>query len=182
MRYLQLPAHVITRDWNVQGWNKHILKLLGWNEQKTQFLQQRERLNVLHLIFDKDIELRNRLCTPNGTWEDVAMRNVYGFKMTNVHCRYDDWYQNLVNDLMQFEDFERIWKAVDDKPMPIRSAIEYITEIIGIESTKGESIRFRSSFVSNGDIYYPLVSVWLPIDHNSRQVFLDLGIPIQFAE
>ncbi len=175
MRYLPFPAYLMTRNWDVCGWNRSMQVTLGWDDIRVRQLRLAGRLNVLHLLFDREWGLRDRIRAPDGSWEDVAIRNVYLFKVMNIHCRYDEWYQSLENDLRRYDDFDCIWQQTDVSLGDRMSFADYVIEL-DIASTT--PVRFRPCRLTYSSPDYPLIVVWVPVDEASSRPLRLLDIPI----
>jgi PAS domain-containing protein len=177
MNYIPLPAYILTRDWTVQDWNEHILAFLGWSQEYVSAILP-QRLNILHLIFDHRLGMRERLEVRSSVWEEMAWRNVYGFINHNILCRYDPWYKELVKELLELPDFRRVWLAVTRDTVPEQYRYLHIDFTTDILAPNGKLARFHSIFICNGDLYYPQVAAYIPADDESRSIFAELGIPV----
>jgi PAS domain-containing protein len=177
LNYIPLPAYILTRDWTVQDWNKHIVAFLGWTEDDLLSIES-SRLNILHLLFDHRLGLRSRLEVRPSVWEEAAYRNVYGFINQNILCRYDTWYKELVRDLHALPDFERVWRTVTSESVPERYRYLHIDYLTEMQTLTGKMVRFHSIFICNGDLYYPQVAAYIPADSESQVAFAELGIPV----
>ncbi|WP_298816262.1 MmyB family transcriptional regulator [Chloroflexus sp.] len=175
MRYLPFPAYLVTRDFNVQGWNRHIQTLLGWEDSRIKHLRLAGRLNLLHLTFDRTLGVRDRMRAPGGSWEETALRNVYLFKVTNIHYRFDEWYTNLVTDLQKHDDFDRIWNETDILLGDRISRADYEIEL---EIAPSTLIRFRPLRMTYSFLESLFIVGWMPTDEKSREVLRAMNIPI----
>jgi hypothetical protein len=170
---LPMPAYVLKPDWSIEHWNTHILNLLGWTQTDAESLKEHNNLNVLKLIFDSKLGIRDRLID----WSDVAYRNLRGFKTTNFLAQNEPWYQNMrqyICDLGVEE--EKIWNSVQVEGNIFVNALEYVTSL-RIDNVGGK-VEFRSLFICPGDFHYPHVAAYLPNDDKTWEIFASLGIPI----
>lgn len=175
LAYLPIPAYVLTQDWHIQAWNPYILKLLGWSDGQARSLQLNGRLSVLHLIFDTNLGLRTHLAGEDGTWSEMAFRNVYTFKTINWLYRHDPWFIQELDRLMKLPDFLQYWEMAQINMAQPQIKAEFVSQI----SFPDERIfRFRSLFVSNGSFYYPHVAAYMPLDEPSCEILRSRGIPV----
>ena len=175
LSYLPAPAYVLTQDWHVHAWNSHILRLLGWTESFTRLLKAEGRLGILHFIFDPGLGVRPYLAGEDGTWEEMAYRNVYAFKTQNWLYSHDPWYLEELERLMKLPDFAYYFNLAQVDAAHPNHKTEFISQI---GYPDGRTFRFRSLFISNGSIYYPQVAMYMPVDEASRAILRSLGIPV----
>lgn len=172
MIHMPMPAYVLRPDWSVYRWNRYILRLLGWNDAMARLLQANDALNVLYLIFDSEWGMRNAV----DNWEEVARRNIYGFKMTNYLAQHELWYKAIEDRIRSYPGGRTLWDEVKVSSEPIRTALEYVTTL----NLEPYRVSFRSLFVCPGDFHYPHVAAYLPIDHETWRVFSEIGCPIVY--
>lgn len=173
---LPLPAHSLTRDWNIHLANHSLWRLLGLGDEQLAALPG-EQLNVLQLVFDPDLPLYSLLSPHPEAWERTARREVYGFKHQNELCRYDDWYHERVAGWMELPRFAEYWNAIgiDAPPASVRDHELFQTYTFEFTYPDGIVLRVRSLLIALGDMEYPKVIAYLPLDDATRAVYRTLG-------
>lgn len=175
LAYLPMPAYILTQDWHVHAWNPYVLKLLGWTDSFAKSLQRNKQMNILHIIFDPTIRMRQHLGGEDGTWEEMAFRNVYTFKTVNWLYRHDQWFTQEVERLKKLPDFAHFWDIAQVDIAHPKLKAEFVTQI---RYKDGRVFRFRSLFISNGSFYYPHIGAYMPLDEESCNILRSLGIPV----
>lgn len=173
--YIPLPSYIINRDWNILSLNRHLLKFVGLTENDASRISA-NRLNILHLILDPVLPIYQGLAHSSDSWEYIARRNIYGFKLENSISQYDDWFKPHIEELMKLPRFAEFWEEIQidwltssDAEFPY-----YTTEMM---SPIGKLVRFRSILTSIGNYDYPQIVSYIPVDQESRDIFTELGIP-----
>ena len=108
---LAMPAMVINRDWQIHFLNTQMLALYNMSLDEVEQIPARQR-NVLRLIFDPDLPLHPNLINKRRSWVRMARQTIYGFKVANELCQFEDWYQELVDEWMSLPEFEYHWHSV----------------------------------------------------------------------
>lgn len=173
--YLPLPAYIINRDWNILFLNDHILKLVGITLEEASNIEK-HRLNILHLILDPDLPLYKLFIHDKKSWDYIARRNIYGFKVTNALSQYDDWFIMQVKEMMKLPLFRELWNEVQID-WGVKSEQEFPYYITEMKAPNNKIVRFRSLLTSLGNYDYPQIVSYVPVDSESQAVFTDLSIP-----
>lgn len=174
---LPLPAHSLTRDWSVHLVNRGLLRLLGLGAEQLPALPD-QPLNVLELVFDPRLPLHSLLSPNPETWERTARREVYGFKLQNALCQYDEWYAQRVARLMELPRFAEFWNAIgiDTSPASLSDHESFQTYVFEFTYPDGSVLRIRSLLIALGDVEYPKVVAYVPLDDTTRRVYRELGL------
>lgn len=180
LHYLPFPGYIVSRTWIIQEVNTHLLTFLGLQKADAQKILQ-SRPSVLNFIFDPQLGMRQRLdCIP-GEWKSTAQRNIYGFKLVNLLTQQDEEYQRVVNQLKSLPPeygFTSLWDQVRIDRMQLSPFLEadYITRI----KLPGDEaiVSFRSLHIHHGDLVYPSIIAYFPVDKASRDAFARLGLPV----
>lgn len=174
-QYIPLPAYIINRDWSILFLNQHILKFMGLTEEEVIKIAP-DRLNILRLILDPELPVYHGLTQNLDSWEYMARRNIYGFKLENSLSQYEDWFEPHVTQLMKLPRFREFWDEVqiDWCVDPKVEFPYYVTEML---SPIGRPVRFRSLITLLGDYDYPQIVSYIPVNQDSRAIFTELGIP-----
>lgn len=173
---LPLPAHSLTRAWDIHLVNDQLLRLLGLEREQLMALPPEQR-NVLQLVFDPELPLHTLLSPNPETWDQTARREVYGFKQQNQLCQYDDWYAERVAQLMRLPHFARYWQQTTlDTPPASADHHTFSTYLFELCYPDGTTLHVRSLLIALGDIDYPKVIAYIPADQPTRQVFSRWGL------
>lgn len=177
--YLPLPSYVINRDWSILFFNNYLFLLFGLCPSDIANIPQEHR-SILHFIFDERLPIHNRLKINNDLWDQVARRNIYGFKTDNLLCQNESWYKEYVARIRQIPLLDKYWDEVDtdtslgNDQESKTSFLFYTTELIAAHN---KIIRFRSLLTSLGNYDYPQIVSYVPADEESIRGFEELGIP-----
>lgn len=172
------PGYVITRDWDIHIVNEHVLRLINMSIADFRSVE-RERRNIIQIIFDPELGIRNTFEVSRGAWETVARLNIYGYKHQNMFAQEEDWYQERVERWHKLPDFSRLWNEVDleiDK-RPSDELSSFPLYITTVRTTKG-IVRFRSNLATLGNESHPQVVTYTPCDDESRTVYQALGFTL----
>ena len=173
--YIPLPSYVINRDWNILSFNRHLLKIFGLTENDVSKITP-NRLNILHFILDPDLPIYQGLAHSYESWEYIARRNVYGFKLENSISQYDEWFKPHIEELMKLPRFTDFWEETQiDWPVSSNAGFPYYTT--EVMTPLGKLMRFRSILTLLGNYNYPQIVSYIPVDQESRDIFTELGIP-----
>lgn len=175
---LPLPAHSLTRDWDIHLVNERLLRLLGITRAQLEGLPPEQR-NVLQLVFDPELPLHTLLRPNPDTWDRTARREIYGFKQQNQLCQYDDWYAARVERLMALPHFAQYWQQIGlDAPPAAEDHHAFTTYLFELTYPDGRVLHVRSLLIALGDIDYPKVIAYIPADEFTRRVFIDQGLAV----
>lgn len=174
---LPLPAHSLTRDWDIHLLNDRLLRLLGIAPEQFATLPPEQR-NVLQLVFDPELPLHALLSRNPEVWDRTARREVYGFKQQNQLCQYDDWYVARIEQLMQLPHFARYWQqtTLDASSASTADHNTFSTYLFELTYPDGTTLHVRSLLIALGDIDYPKVIAYIPADQPTRQLFARWGL------
>lgn len=174
---LPLPAHSLTRDWDIHLLNDRLLRLLGLTPEQMAALAPEQR-NVLELVFDPDLPLHALLSPNPETWDQTARREVYGFKQQNQLCQYDDWYAARIERLLRLPEFASYWQqtTLDASPASAADHHTFSTYLFELRYPDGTTLHVRSLLIALGDIDYPKVIAYIPADQPTREVFARWGL------
>jgi len=169
---LPLPAHSLTRDWDIHLLNDRLLRLLGLTPEQMAALAPEQR-NVLELVFDPDLPLHALLSPNPETWDQTARREVYGFKQQNQLCQYDDWYAARIERLLRLPEFASYWQqtTLDASPASAADHHTFSTYLFELRYPDGTTLQVRSLLIALGDIDYPKVIAYIPADQPTRAIF-----------
>lgn len=182
---LPLPAIIINRDWHIHHINAHVLTLNGAQPEALKKIPP-HKFNIIQLLFDPALPLQPHLIENRPSWTRMVRQTIYGFKMANLICQYEPWYQALLSQLMQLPEFEHHWQTVrvdaefgsdiSTHSQPI-SAIVEVSVLHTQRSSK--KARLRPLLISVGyfQFDFPQIVAFLPVDEESRLVLRDIGIP-----
>ncbi|GAB4178251.1 MAG: hypothetical protein Fur005_40470 [Roseiflexaceae bacterium] len=171
-RQLSIPAMVINRDWCVHDQNAQMLESFAISPEQLAAIPP-ERRNVLHLLFDPNLPLRPNLAPYPDSWERMARQSIYGFKLANQLCQYEQWYADLVAQLMTLPDFEHHWRTVkvdisfDNDPSAwLRSPAVTVDVALARPEPGTQHARLRPLVISIGyfQFDFPLVLAFLPAE------------------
>jgi hypothetical protein len=184
LRMLPFPAYIVSRDWFIYAVNHHLLKFLNLTEQAAQNIPE-PLCNVLHFIFNPDLQVRQRLTGGKGGWRAIAERNIYGFKLNNSQTLHDFRVVQLLASLRDIPNggFQSVWDEVQAKPYtqsPFYDA-DYVTEMQA-PNDPSSILAFRSLHVHYGDIAFPGIIAYVPTDRETEKVFQQLGLPTFSSE
>ncbi len=183
---LPLPAVIINRDWRIHHLNRHALTLNGVTPADIAAIPS-AHLNILHLLFDPNLPLYPHLSQNHESWTRMARQTIYGFKMANLLCQFEPWYQGLIQQLMELPEFDQHWRTVrvdaafDSDPSAQTQPASVIVEIIVPNARpQPKHARLRPLLVSVGyfQFDFPQIVAFLPADDASREVLWAIGIPV----
>jgi hypothetical protein len=166
--YLPLPACVITREWDLHATNTHFQRLFGDSLSEAQ----RHEKNVLKLLFDSRLPVRERLQQSPRIWDCLARRSIYRFKLDNVLAQHEPWYLELLEQLLRLPDFERYWSA------GLGEWREHIlADHVEVVSGRGVPIQVYTLEIHLSTYDYPLICAHIPYGDAARHTFAELGLP-----
>jgi hypothetical protein len=172
---LPLPAYVVSQDWTVQLINAHLVVLFGLDGGAMRRLPAPAR-NMLRLLFDPALPIRNRLDQDRGSWSRLARLSVFRFKQDNLMWQYEPWYTTLVSSLHELPGFPACWADVQVGRLP--AADEDLTAAsITVSRPDGQVLRMRPMNAAFHGLGYPGIVTLLPADERSSRELLALGLP-----
>lgn len=183
---LVIPAVIINRDWRIHYINEHMLKLNGLTRAELAAIPP-ARLNFLHLLFDPQLPLYHHLIQNRESWTRMVRQTIYGFKMANLLCQFEPWYQGLVHQLMALPGFESHWRTVSvdadfDSDPSAKTQPRAVTVETVLPNTRPGSKRawLRPLLISVGyfQFDFPQIVAVLPADTESRVLFREIGLPL----
>lgn len=178
MQFIQLPAYIINRDWDLLDVNEYLLAVVGVTRAEYEAIPVEMR-NVIQMIFDPNLPIYRLIHLDHEQWLRCAQRNIYGFKVQNAYCEREPWYIERVTRWRKLPHFRELWEndLIDADTFPTSDAAPpfYLSTI---RTATGQIIQFRSLFITLGDELYPHVVAWMPADPASCAAMIDLGIPI----
>ncbi len=181
---LVIPAVVINRDWRIHYINEHMLKLNGLTRAQLAAIPPAQ-LNFLRLLFDPQLPLHPHLIANRESWTRMARQTIYGFKMANLLCQFEPWYQEVVHQLMALPGFESHWSTVSvdadfdsdpsAKTQPRAVTVEAVLPDAGPNPARA---RLRPLLISVGyfQFDFPQIVAVLPADSESRVLFREIGL------
>lgn len=182
-RSLPIPAVIINRDWRIHYLNTHALTLNGITPEQVAVIPV-NKLNILHLLFDPNLPLYPHLIQNHRSWTRMARQTIYGFKMANLLCQFEPWYQALIQQWMTLPAFEYHWQTVNvdaafdaDPSMHTQPASVVVETVV---PTQSQRARLRPLLISVGyfQFDFPQIVAFLPADDPSREVLRTIGIPV----
>ncbi len=118
------------------------------------------------------------------TWTRMARQTIYGFKLANLLCHFEPWYEALVQQLMALPAFEYHWQPVKvDAAFDADSSTHAQPASVVVETVvpnHPERARLRPLLISVGyfQFDFPQIVAFLPADDLSRDVLRAIGIPV----
>lgn len=177
------PAMVINRDWQIHYLNKAMMVLYNITPEQLQAFPEKQ-LNGIRVLFDPQMPLYRSLIDNDTSWRRMARQTVYGFKLANRLCQFEDWYQQLVAEWMTLPEFEDIWNTVrtdtlfeqDQSAINQPAAVLLDTAIPGA-NVAGARSWLRPVLISVGYFQYdfPQILSLLPADEEARLTLLEIG-------
>ena len=165
-----LPYYILNRDWAILDWSPTMLTLFGLEKAYVASVPQ-EKFNLLWLLFDPSLPIRQALeAVSLDSWQQMAMRNIWGFKFDTRFCTRESWYCALIDNLNTLPDFEDIFAIA--QPADYTQTLEYVTTYRRAEG----QITVRTLALRLGDFAYPQPSLFSPVDSHTRMVFEHLGL------
>ena len=186
---LPLPAIIINRDWHIHYINQHALTLNGVTPADVAAIPPAQ-LNILHLLFDPALPLYPHLRQNRESWTRMVRQTVYGFKMANLLCQFEPWYQDLIHQLMGLPEFEHHWRTVrvdtafdSDPSAQTQPASVIIEASVPNARPQPTHARLRPLLISVGyfQFDFPQIVAFFPADDASRATLRDIGIPVPDA-
>lgn len=181
IEYLPLPAYVITRDLTIRRWNRYIPRLFGVSEQ--DFVQASEETrNILRFVFDHNTPLYHLLSNNYERWRYIASMAVFWFKSDNINCRYDQWYQEKKDELIQYPGFADIWESVDldYRPQPeLGRRMDFPQHLLEMTPPGGPTVRVRGIQMKYQAWEYPRIVAYIPEvgDLRTQAALTSFGFP-----
>ncbi|CAG1005167.1 MAG: hypothetical protein IT322_07205 [Anaerolineae bacterium] len=181
---LVIPALIINRDWHIHYLNDQALRLQNVSTAQLASIPP-EHFNLLRLMFDPQLPLYPNLIQNHTSWVRMARQTLYGFKMANLLCQFEPWYQTLVDDLMGLPDFADHWHTIDvDLPFSADFSVQNLPSSVTVETTfidshqKPRQIWLRPLVISAGyfQFDFPQIVAFLPADQNSYGAFSEIGL------
>ncbi|MFK7801084.1 MAG: hypothetical protein AB8G95_05610 [Anaerolineae bacterium] len=178
---LSCPAMVINRDWHIHFVNEQMLNLHSVQPDTLKSIPT-DHFNALRMLIDPDLPLYMSLIDNKPSWTRMVRQTIYGFKLANRLCQFENWYQDLIRDWMTLPEFEYHWKTVridepfeDDfsaKNMP--SAVLLNTAIPSIENRR---FWLRPLIISTGyfQFDFPQIVAFLPADEEAQNTLTQIG-------
>lgn len=164
-----LPAYVINRDWDLHAINHAMLRLIGLSVAEYAACPPARR-NVIDLIFDVQLPLRNRLTTSIDTWDAVAGHHIAAFQHANQHCTYEAWYQQRLARWMTLPGFAERWH---DCHAP---ADAYLQPTLPALRTPYGRLHLRSLRTTVCTELFPQLVSYQPLDAAGWRIFARCGI------
>jgi len=179
LHYLPFPAYVVTRDASIHRWNKYIPMLFGISDQELRETPLEQR-NTLRYIFDPQTPVYSLLSKDRKWWRYTAELNIFRFKIDNILCQYDAWYEQRKESLSDLPGFEDIWNKIQvDTRITNEMAAqmdfpEYVTVMF---TPDGQPLKVRGLHINFIGTDFPRIVAYLPDDANARCLFTLFGIP-----
>ena len=167
--YLPLPAYMINRDWSVLAWNDWALRFMGMTHEQVMRMPADVR-HVLHFIFNPDLPVYRLVSHDPAEWHTLACRNILGFKLENLLCQFEGWFEALIARLKRLPRFEDYWETVQPGSL---EAPPYVTQVM----TPAGPAYFRSLLTLLRNDNYPQIVSYVPADDASRRIFSAVGLP-----
>ncbi|MBI3536799.1 MAG: hypothetical protein HY070_04465 [Chloroflexi bacterium] len=185
---LPLPAIIINRDWHIHYINQHTLTIIGVTPEDVIAIPP-PKLNILHLLFDPVLPLYPHLIQNRESWTRMVRQTIFGFKMANLFCQFEPWYQALVRQLMELPEFEENWRTVrvdaafESDPSAQKQPASVVVETVVSAGHHPKRVWLRPLLISVGyfQFDFPQIVAFLPADEESRLILRDIGIPVPGA-
>jgi hypothetical protein len=177
--YLNIPSMVITRDFNIQRWNKSLPRLFRLNEQEFKAENEEER-NVLRYVFDDRTPVHKLLYKNMVQGNYIASMGIFWFKSDNINCRHEKWYQAKSDSLMKYPGFREMWDAVDLDYKPsdeVGKQMTFPQFILEIFLPAGQTLRMRGLQIKYFDYDYPKIVSFMPENKVTSLAFKALELP-----
>lgn len=181
---LTLPALIINRDWHIHYINEPMLALNGLTYEQLALIPP-EQFNFLRLMFDPQLPLYPHLIQNPTSWARMARQTVYGFKMANLLCQFEPWYQALLQQFEELPQFAEHWATVAiDKEFGLDETAHKQPAAVTVESVvtagRPQPVRawLRPILISVGyfQFDFPQIIAILPADEQSRLLFGEMGL------
>jgi hypothetical protein len=167
---LNIAAMVINRDWRIHYENDYMRQAFALSPEQLATIQPEQR-NVLHLLFDPALPLHPKLIGSPDSWRRMARQTIYAFKLANLICQFEPWYQELVLGLMALPEFAQHWQTVQvdgifDSDPSAQLQSPAVTVDVLLARPQPERMRLRPLIISVGyfQFDFPLVLAFLPAD------------------
>jgi hypothetical protein len=181
-RMLPMPAMIINRDWRIHYLNGPMLRFYDISLEQITALPASYR-NFLHLLFDPALPLYGNLIVNRESWTRMVLHSIYCFKIANLLCVYEPWYQQVVNQLMQLPEFAQCWQQVSLEnhigPVPGLSTGVILETMIPCMHDATRSVFLRLLVISPGyyQFDFPQIIGLLPAHPESEAIFREIGLP-----
>ena len=180
---LDIPAMVINRDWQIHFMNEQMIVL---NDVQPEALEgvPPEHFNALRLLFDPNLPLYPNLIENKASWTRMARQTLYGFKVANRLCRFELWYQALIEEWMNLPDFEYHWQTVrtdipfeEDISARNESSALLLNTAIPSQQEDHKRTWLRPLIISAGyfQFDFPQIVAFLPADEDAYGALLQIG-------
>ncbi|MGI9008802.1 MAG: hypothetical protein ACR2FU_21875 [Streptosporangiaceae bacterium] len=173
---LPLPAYAVSRDWTLLLINDHLLTVFGLDRADVTGLPAPTR-NVLRLLFDPALPVRDRLARDQPSWSGLAAFSVFRFIQDNLLWQYDPWYRALIARLGDLPDFTRYWGRAQSLQVAGADPGRVASASITVSRPDGRTLRVRPLNVHTHGPGYPGIVSFLPADAATAGELLDLGVP-----
>lgn len=178
---LGCPAMVINRDWHIHFFNAQMLNLYAVRPDELESIPE-DHVNALRLLVDPALPLYAGLIDNRLSWTRMVRQTIYGFKSANRLCRFESWYQDLINEWMTLPEFEYHWRTVridasfeeDFSVQNMPSAVLLDTAIPSIENKRSW---LRPLVISTGyfQFDFPQIVALLPADEDAQNTLAQIG-------
>ncbi|MEO0563029.1 MAG: hypothetical protein AAF125_13055, partial [Chloroflexota bacterium] len=178
---LEIPAMVINRDWHIHFFNDRMLALYNFTLGELDQVPPPKR-NLLQLLFDPALPLQPTLVGNRPSWLRMARQTIYGFKVANQLCQFEDWYEDLVEQWMTLPEFEQNWHTVrTDQPFHLDPSTQNLPASIQLDTTiphLNVEAALRPLLISAGyyQFDFPQIMALVPADENTQITLSEASI------
>jgi transcriptional regulator with XRE-family HTH domain len=112
------PCFVHDIFFDFHSFNSYIFPLFGTtvNEVKWRFMNIEFGNNILSLMFDPLLSFRDQ---DEDRWREGMLRDIYAFRIKTRKYQQTPRYKKLTHYLAQFPDFQKLWKATQDRTFSV---------------------------------------------------------------
>jgi len=178
-----MPAMIINRDWRIHFLNTQMLRLYEMSPEQVEALPDEYR-NSLRLIFDPNLPLYPSIIGNRESWTRMARQTIYGFKTANRLCRFESWYQDLIQEWMKLPEFPYHWQTVRaDLPFEQDPSAAHLTPTLLLDAlipnvrVHSKHSWLRPLVISTGyfQFDFPQIIAFLPADEQARLTLTEVG-------
>jgi transcriptional regulator with XRE-family HTH domain len=117
LRQIEYPVYIRTPLWDFVAFNRYSARLWGYDDPAVLALFDEEPLgaNMLRTVFDPRFE-HKRYKGGEANWYEDAQRCILGFRTTSFQYGHTRRYQQILDGLRAYPEFERHWLLSERLP------------------------------------------------------------------
>lgn len=110
LKKISYPATVRTPLWDFVAFNTYNKVLWGYTDYHLMKLHNHQvRPNLLHVLFHPEFLSRN-YSSSYAEWREHRLRDLHAFKISSFRYISSPEYNVIIDNLMQYTEFARLWK------------------------------------------------------------------------